>query len=103
LGAPQLQHNPADAARLDVWLFRTRLVKSRSLATKLILGGKIRLSRNGQTTRRLKPHVTIRPGDCVTFMRGTELLNIEMVAPGTRRGPSSEARELYIALPLEAQ
>lgn len=103
MGKPELHHNPENTVRLDVWLFRTRLVKSRSLATKLILGGKIRLSRNGETSRKLKPHIMVRPGDGVTFMRGSELINVQMMTAGTRRGPAAEARQLYAALPFEAQ
>jgi len=102
LGASELHHGTHDTVRLDVWLFRTRLVKSRSLATKLILGGKVRLNRNGKTTRRFKPHIMIRPGDGISFMRGSELINVKMVAAGTRRGPAREARLLYTTLSSEA-
>lgn len=87
--------------RLDVWLFRTRLVKSRSLATKMILKGKVRIRRNGQTERTLKPHITVRPGDIVTFMRRETLIHIEMLSAGTRRGPAKEAQKLYQVLPLD--
>jgi ribosome-associated heat shock protein Hsp15 len=62
----------------------------------LIAKGKIRLRRNGQMERVKKPHALIRPGDHVTFMRGTELISVEMVAVGTRRGPAPEAQKLYI-------
>ncbi len=85
-----------EACRLDIWLFRTRLLKTRSLASKMISKGKIRLKRNGQTERIQKPHALIRPGDHVTFMRGAELISVEMVATGTRRGPAPEAQMLYI-------
>jgi len=61
----------------------------------LISKGKVRLTRNGQTERTKKPHTLIRPGDGVTFMRGTELLSIRMKTAGTRRGPASEAQTLY--------
>lgn len=84
-----------EACRLDIWLFRTRLLKTRSLAARLISKGKIRLRRNGQMERIQKPHALIRPGDHVTFMRGAELISVEMVAAGTRRGPAKEAQTLY--------
>jgi len=31
----------------------------------------------------------------VTFLRAEQLVDVEVVALGTRRGPYSEARELY--------
>ena len=80
---------------MDVWLYRTRLLKTRTGAARLITEGKIRLTRNGQTDRTKKPHTLIRPGDGVTFMRGAELLSVRMMAPGTRRGPAPEAQTLY--------
>lgn len=84
------------ACRLDIWLFRTRLLKTRSLAARLITKGRIRVKRNGRLDRVQKPHTLIRPGDQITFMRGQELISVEMVEPGIRRGPASEAQSLYI-------
>ena len=81
--------------RLDVWLFRTRIFKTRSLANKMILGGKIRITRNGRTERIRKPGLILKPGEHVTFMRGQKLMDIEMISAGTRRGPAPEAQSLY--------
>lgn len=88
--------------RLDIWLFRTRLVKSRKIATKLITSGRIRLSRGSQVIRVKKAHQVIRPGQSVTFMYGAKLLNVEMISAGTRRGPAPEAQRLYRVLTSEA-
>lgn len=84
-----------EACRLDVWLYRTRLLKTRSGATKLINKGKVRITRNGQTERTKKPHSLIRRGDGVTFMRGSHLIDVIMISAGTRRGPAPEAQQLY--------
>ncbi len=84
-----------EGCRLDVWLFRTRIFKTRSLATKMILSGKIRITRHGRTERVRKPGLFLKPGEHVTFMRGPKLIEIEMISPGTRRGPASEAQSLY--------
>jgi len=89
------QETPDTACRLDVWLFRTRLQKTRTGAARLISSGKIRVTRNGTTQRPKKPHTLIRPGDGVTFMRGKELLSVTMISSGTRRGPAPEAQALY--------
>lgn len=80
---------------MDVWLYRTRLLKTRTGAARMIASGKIRLTRNGETTRTRKPHTLVRPGDGVSFMRGAELLSVKMRGPGTRRGPAPEAQTLY--------
>lgn len=84
------------ACRLDIWLFRTRLLKTRSLAARMISNGKVRVTRNGHVERVQKPHTLIRAGDRVIFMRGRELISVEMIEPGTRRGPASEAQALYM-------
>ncbi len=91
----------AEGQRLDVWLFRTRLLKTRSLATKMILKGKIRVTRNGRTERVTKAHLQLKPGDRAAFMRGSEVIHVEMIGAAERRGPSSEASLLYRVLPLE--
>ena len=97
ISTQKIQSNtvPEDACRLDVWLYRTRLFKTRSLATKTILKGKIRITRHGQTKRVSKPHQALRPGDQVIFMRGPNLVQVEMIAAGARRGPAPEAQGLY--------
>ena len=61
----------------------------------MILGGKIRITRNGRTERIRKPGLTLKPGEHVTFMRGPKLIDIEMISAGTRRGPAPEAQSLY--------
>ncbi|MEM7728899.1 MAG: S4 domain-containing protein [Pseudomonadota bacterium] len=89
---------PAETCRLDVWLFRTRLCKTRGEAQAIIAKKKLRLTRTGETARVTKPHFLIRPGDRVSFMRHRQLIEVEMLAPGTRRGPATEARSLYLDL-----
>ena len=84
-----------------MWLFRTRLCKTRTEAQGLIAKGRLRLTRGADTVRLTKPHFQVRPGDRISFMRHRRLNHVEVVAPGERRGPASEARTLYID--LEAQ
>jgi len=101
--APNSQDTNPDieACRLDIWLYRTRMVKTRRLATQIIQKGKVRLTRNGETLRVKNPHQLIKTGQSITFMRGKELINIEMIAAGTRRGPAPEAQSLYHLLTSE--
>lgn len=81
--------------RLDVWLWRARFFKSRALSTRMVKTGKIRIERYGQTIRASKPNTTLRPGDRLTLMRGSELFHIEVLTMGTRRGPAKEALTMY--------
>lgn len=81
--------------RLDIWLFRTRLFKTRSLAAKMVSKGKLRHTRAGQTLRVKKPHYNLRAGDGLLFMRGDTLLNVTVTAMPLRRGPAAEARLHY--------
>ncbi|MCO6391209.1 RNA-binding S4 domain-containing protein [Aliihoeflea aestuarii] len=92
-----------DAARqrIDKWLFFTRVVKSRSLAAKIVQAGKVRLNREkiDQAAHNVKP------GDVLTVTLDRRILVLKVVAPGTRRGPAEEARTLYedLSSPLEAK
>lgn len=80
-----------DALRLDKWLFHARLFKSRGLAAARIEGGGIRL--NGQPCR--KPGRTVKIGDRLVISAHGRVRSLEIVALGARRGPASEAKELY--------
>ena len=88
-----------DTLRLDVWLWRARFFKTRSLAAGHVRRRGVRLSHNGQTRRIDKPGQVITPGDVVTLARGAHITSVEILALGTRRGPAEEARALY--RPLE--
>ena len=82
----------ADAPlRLDKWLWFARFVKTRSLATKLIVDGRMRV--NGVPTQ--KAHYTVKLGDVLTFPLGPHIRVIKVVALGSRRGPAPEAQALY--------
>lgn len=95
-----MDHNELETQRLDIFLFRSRLIKTRALAGKLISSGKVRLTRgpildSSLTERIKKPHTTVRPGDGISFMRGQTLLDITICAIPERRGPAAEARTCY--------
>ena len=87
-----------DAVRADVWLWRARFCKTRSLAARLIDEGKVRLSRAGQETRLDKPARAVKPGDALVFAIAGRLHAVRIEALGVRRGPPAEARELYSPL-----
>lgn len=82
------------AIRLDKWLWHCRLVKTRTLAARLISAGKLRVNE----VRVRKPATLVRPGDWITAALHNQIKVIQMLAPGTRRGPASEAQTLYRSL-----
>lgn len=77
--------------RLDKWLWYARFFKTRSLAAKVCVAGKIRVAGAPVT----KAHHVVRPGDVLTFPLGRHIRVIKVTALGTRRGPATEARTLY--------
>jgi ribosome-associated heat shock protein Hsp15 len=83
------------ACRADVWLWRARFAKTRSVAVALIERGMVRLTHHNQPVRLDKPGRALRPGDVLTLalQQGVVVVRIESV--GTRRGPAEEARTLY--------
>ncbi|MEM6711790.1 MAG: RNA-binding S4 domain-containing protein [Pseudomonadota bacterium] len=90
------QTNPSDEVsaeklRLDRWLFFSRLVKSRSLAAKMIENGQVRV--NGTKTHQTKR--AIGPGDVLTLALPRGVTIVKLLACGERRGPANEAQTLY--------
>ncbi len=86
----------SESCRIDVWLWRTRFMKTRSLAAALVEGGAIRLTHNGAQVRLDKPSRLVHPGDRLTFALNGRLHDLTVEALGTRRGPPAEARALYV-------
>lgn len=99
----------AGSLRLDKWLWHARFCKSRSLATKLCIGGQIRLAqappgssgteggavKAGAPNLVAKPSQTVRPGDVLTFPLAGQVRVIRILGLGLRRGPAPEAQTLY--------
>lgn len=83
--------NDTKALRLDKWLWYARFFKTRTVATRLIASGKLRL--NGEIMS--KPHRAAVVGQLLTFVQQNDVRVIEIVALGQRRGPASEAVTLY--------
>ena len=90
----------SEDCRIDVWLWRARFFKTRSLAARAVETGRVRLLRAGQETRIEKPGRAIRAGDGLVFALGGKLTAVRVEAVGERRGPAVEARGLYA--PLDA-
>ena len=88
----------ADSCRVDVWLWRARFFKTRSLAARIVEEGGVRLS-PGETRAPVdKPSRPVRCGDVLTFAQGPRWLAVRVEALGVRRGPATEARALYCVM-----
>lgn len=87
------EHSPS--MRCDVWLFRTRLYKSRGLAGQMVEKGAVRIDRNGKISRLTKPAAPVRPGDCLVIRRHADPLRVTVLALPERRGPAPEAQSCY--------
>lgn len=87
--------------RVDKWLFFARIVKSRSLAQKLVRDGHVRL--NG--SRLVRPSADVVAGDRLVVSLQRRDVHLIVRAPGVRRGPFSEASTLYedVSPPPEAR
>jgi ribosome-associated heat shock protein Hsp15 len=77
--------------RIDKWLVYARVVKSRSLASKLVAAGHVRVNRD----KIVDPARTVKPGDVLTVALDRGVLVWRILALGDRRGPAVEARLLY--------
>ncbi len=84
--------------RADVWLWRARFFKTRSLAAKFLDEGKVRLTRAGTETRIDKCARPLKIGDQLVFAVGGRLIAVTVEALGERRGPPAEAQALYSTL-----
>ena len=85
-----------EAQRCDVWLFRTRLFKSRALAAQFVEAGKLRIERPGCPAEKLKkPSGLVRPGDRLIYVKSGRLMHLRVLGLGDRRGPAREAQALY--------
>ena len=80
--------------RLDTWLWYARFYKSRSLSSKAILSGKLRINSN----KIAKPATKVKTNDVLTLNYVNEIRIIQIQSLGSRRGPASEAQSLYIDL-----
>jgi len=87
-----------ETCRVDVWLWRARFFKTRSLAARIVEAGGVRLMRGGPRTPLDKPSRGVRCGDVLTFAQGPRWMAVKVEALGVRRGPAPEARALYSLL-----
>ncbi len=77
--------------RIDKWLWHGRFVKTRSLASRLVADGKVRVNRE----KVIKPSHTVQAGDVITAALAGRVRVVRVLVLAERRGPPAEARTLY--------
>lgn len=82
--------------RIDVWLWRARFARTRSLAAAMVERGGIRLTHQSRQTRLDKPSRCVHVGDTLVFANGGRVIELTVSSLGERRGPAEEARALYV-------
>ena len=92
--------NGDESCRIDVWLWRARFFKTRSLSAKFVEEGRVRQTRAGQETRLDKSSRPVKVGDGLVFAVGGKLIAVQVQALGERRGPPAQARTLYSPLQI---
>ena len=77
--------------RLDQWLWHARFFKTRSLATRQVAAGHVRVDGDKVS----KASFALRPGMTLTFKQGRVIRVIRVEHLAQRRGPAPEAQGLY--------
>ena len=77
--------------RIDKWLFFSRAVKSRSLAAKLVVAGRVRINRD----KAAQASDLVRAGDVLTITLERRIFVWKVLGTGSLRGPAEESRLLY--------
>jgi ribosome-associated heat shock protein Hsp15 len=90
-GAADDRASPAEAMRIDKWLWHARFFKTRGQATRLCADGRVRVDGSVIT----KAHYLVRAGDVLTFPQARDIRVVRIEALGSRRGPPREAQSLY--------
>ena len=77
--------------RIDKWLWFARVTKTRTLAQKLALSGRVRVNREKCDSA----SQAVKVDDVLTIALDSGVRVLKVVHPGVRRGPPADARLLY--------
>lgn len=83
--------------RIDQWLWHARFYKTRFLASKAIVSGRIILDDSNIK----KSHTLLKPGSKVKFFKGNNLKEVEIIRLTKRRISPKEVDEFYIDHSIE--
>jgi len=85
-----MNDKPAEAVRLDKWLWAARFYKTRAVAREMIEGGKVHY--NGQ---RSKPSKVVELNATLTLRQGNDERTVVIKGITEQRRPANEAVLLY--------
>ena len=77
--------------RIDNWLFRSRLIKSRAKAQRIIIDGYVKINK----IRTSKPSVKIKIGDIITITNLDSIFILSVENFAKNRLNAKEALKLY--------
>ena len=77
--------------RIDNWLFRSRLIKSRAKAQRIIIDGYVKINK----IRTSKPSVKIKIGDIITLTKFDNIFILSVENFAENRLNAKEALKLY--------
>ena len=77
--------------RVDKWLWFARVVKTRTLAQKLAVSGRVRKNREKISSASEQ----VKIGDVLTIAINNRVRVLKIADLGERRGPAPEAQNLY--------
>lgn len=83
-----------EQVRIDKWLWAARFFKTRSLATEAVVGGHVHVN-----DARVKPARAVAVGDRIEIRRDTQRWAVVVKELSERRGPATEAQQLYEETP----
>jgi len=82
--------NDDETLRIDRWLYHCRFFKTRTLASKAVAAGQVKV--NGE---RPAPGRRVQAGDRIELVRDRLPYAFDVLAIPARRGPATEARSCY--------
>ncbi|HEX5363442.1 MAG TPA: RNA-binding S4 domain-containing protein [Gallionella sp.] len=85
-----MHHDAGERLRIDKWLWAARFFKTRALAAEAVESGKVLINE-----ARVKPAKTVAIGDWLELHIGQYSYRVEVLGLSGKRGPASEAQQLY--------
>nr|WP_306173525.1 S4 domain-containing protein [Limnobacter humi] len=81
---------PGARVRIDKWLWAARFYKTRSLATEMVDGGKVKCN-----DERVKPATAVQVGDVLSIPVGWDDMVVTVTGLSDKRGSATLAQALY--------